>query len=222
MQAATPAETLAVYKKFTSRTQYLVSKEIARDTLVGNAAAVRAPMGEGMMYLFGPHFEHPHFDEANRRVADSILWDGNRRGDGAAWQAHESDTLPTEKARRLVHVLKRELSNARIVAAGIEMAPVCWLIGAKYYEPEKIRVFLEAMWGRLPGLEKHPRPRIDAEIAEPICAWAIETTRLLREIKQRLDRKDDSLQPAQRLFSCLNRYAIAFFRIYFETLSLPT
>jgi hypothetical protein len=222
MQAAEPSQVLAVYDGFTAATQYLVSEAVASDTLLGRAAVVRSPMGAGRMYLFGPHFEHPHFAEANRRVADAILWDGNRGALRTTEQSDESQMLPPEKARRLIHVLKRELSNARIVATGIEMAPVCWLIGAKYYEPEKIRVFLEAMWRRLRSLEKQPRPQIAADIEEPICAWATETTRLLREIKQRLDRKEDTLQPAERLFRCLNRYAIGFFRIYFETFSPPT
>lgn len=222
MKASKPVQTLAVYEGFTAKTQYLVSEEIARDTLLGNAAAVRAPLGSGRLYLFGPHFEHPHYADANRRVADAIFWDGSRNYRKAHRQHDQTNTLPPAEARHLIHALKRELSNARIVATAIEIAPVYWLIGAKYYEPEKIRVFLEAMWRRIRQLEKRPQLSIAAAAAEPIRTDAEETTRLLRQIKSLLDRKQDTLKPAEQLFTCLNRYAVAFFRIYFETLSPPT
>ena len=137
---------LARYKAFTSRTQYLVDETIARQTLLGKAAAIRASLGKGHLYLLGPHFEHPHFQEANRLVADAIYWDGGRANRDARQAQNGVPALAVSSSQKLLATLKREVSNSRIVAVGLEMTPVRWRIGNKYYDPEKIRVFLDVMW----------------------------------------------------------------------------
>jgi len=217
-----PAQTLALYERFTAKTQFLVSEALAEKTLLGTAAAVRVPLGAGMMYLFGPHFEHPDYAEANRRLAEAIYWDGNRRCAKPFRQHPHAAQLPAVEARRLLHDVKRELSNARIAAAGIEMAPVYWLIGAKYYEPQKIRVFLESMWRRLGRIERLSWFRSTPAAGDVLITLAEETTRLLRRMKARLDRKQDTGPIAERLFVCLNRYARVFFQLYFQSISPPT
>jgi hypothetical protein len=118
--------------------------------------------------------------------------------------------------------LKRELSNSRIVAAGLEMRPIRWLIGAKYYEPEKIRVFLESMWQRLKVLESRGRIRSYSFEPADLQAWAAEITGLLRLIKNDLDRNHDTLPAAVRLFSRLHALTAAFLQLYFLTLSKPS
>ena len=75
MIASDGADVLARYEGFTNKTQFLVDEAIAETTMIGRAAAVRSKMGSGCFYLFGPHFEHPHFPFANQLVADAMYWD---------------------------------------------------------------------------------------------------------------------------------------------------
>ncbi len=157
MLAPPEAQVLARYDHFTDKTVFLVDKDLAEETLISTAAALRVPMGNGQMYLFGPHFEHPHYHRANRLVAEAVYWDSRRNPDECSPVARDALQLPASESADLIHSLRRELSNSRIVAAGLEMLPVRWLIGAKVYEPEKIRVFLDAMWRRLKPLEKRGR-----------------------------------------------------------------
>ena len=142
----------------------------------------------------------------------------------AAPDAREPDrfrALPDKAGVTLIQVLKRELSNARIVAAGLEMSPVRWRIGAKTYEPEKIRVFLESMWKRVHALERGRLLRAAPGSPEVITAQALETTELLRRMKRRLDQERSTLEMAARLFQLLHHYARTFFSIYFQTIAEP-
>ncbi len=219
MIAGEGVEVLARYGDFTEKTVFLVDKTLATDTLIGNAAAVRVDRGKGCLYLFGPHFEHPRFPTANAIVHDAILRDARHteKANGRPDTLHEC--LSVAATSELQLGLKRELSNARIVAAGLEMSSVRWLIGAKTYEPEKIRVFLEAMWRRMRPLGKHRRWYVGKDITAQITAHADETTVLLRRLKMQLDRGQDTLETARDIFLCLHHYTLAFFNIYFQTIS---
>jgi hypothetical protein len=101
------------------------------------------------------------------------------------------------------------------------MLPVRWLIGAKTYEPEKIRVFLEYMWRRIRTLEKHRQWYAGNGVANRITAHARKTTVLLRALKSELDHGHDTLNTARAVFNELHRYTMAFFQIYFQTISKP-
>ena len=59
------AVVLAEYAGFTDSTEFLIDREIAGRALLGTAAAIKKDYGRGAFYLFGPHFEHPDFHEAN-------------------------------------------------------------------------------------------------------------------------------------------------------------
>lgn len=221
MQAPPEAEVLARYDHFTDKTVFLVDRELAKETLIPTVAALRVPMGNGRMYLFGPHFEHPHYPRANRLVAEAVYRDSGRNSDRCFPVAEDTRLLPASRSGALIHSLRRELSNSRIVAAGLEMHPVRWSIGAKIYEPEKIRVFLDAMWRRLKPLEK--RGRLPAGAGDPdlLMADAGETTTLLRRLKNELDEGSVTDPIAGRLFHLLHRYTIRYLNLYFHTLSTP-
>jgi hypothetical protein len=62
------SDVLACYESFTEKTLFLVDEALAEKTLLGKVAAARTGMGDGSLYLFGPHFEHPHFPMANLLV----------------------------------------------------------------------------------------------------------------------------------------------------------
>lgn len=218
MLASDTDQVLAYYENFTNKTAFLVDEALARETLIGKAAAVRVPFGSGCLYLFGPHFEHPHYPQANRLVADAVFWDSGRSTQVAPPQM-KAEKLSKSGSRELIRDLKRELSNSRIVAAGLEMLPIRWLIGAKYYEPEKIRVFLESMWRRIKLLEARGRICTNAGSPAELLANATQTTALLRLMKNELDEKRDTLCIAGRLFALLRSYTAAFLRLYFLTVS---
>lgn len=211
-------QVLAYYENFTKKTVFLVDAALARETLIGKAAAVHVPFGNGCLYLFGPHFEHPHYPQANRLVADTVFWNTRSSTQGAPPRM-KAEKLSESVSRELIRDLKRELSNSRIVAAGLEMLPARWLIGAKYYEPEKIRVFLESMWRRIKPLGDHGRIFINAGSPAELLAYATETTELLRLMKNELDEKRDTESIARRLFALLRSYTASFLSIYFLTVS---
>ena len=108
------------------------------------------------------------------------------------------------------------MSNARIVVSGIENEPISWRIGHKSYEPLKMRVFLEALWKRLPTLEKAGRLMVPGR-----CRGLIENARDLTEkvrgLKKRLDQKQETAPLAAEIFNLLNRMAPDFLSIYFAT-----
>lgn len=222
MRVSRGARVLATYDCFTDKTAFLVDEALAHETLINTAAAVRAPMGDGCMYLFGPHFEHPHYPRANRLVRDAVCWDLRDKPVAAPPLSADAKPLSAADSTALIRTLRRELSNARIVAAGLEMRPVRWLIGAKTYEPGKIRVFLEAMWRRLKPLEKSGRIIAEPGARDALTAHAVETTTLIRRLKAELDKKNDTGEIARSLFHLLHRYAMAFLELYFRAVSKKT
>jgi hypothetical protein len=99
------------------------------------------------------------------------------------------------------------------------MLPIRWLIGTKYYEPEKIRVFLESMWRRIKSLEARGRLYTANQTPADLSAWAKEITRLLRLMKNELEQNCDTLPVAGRLFTLLQKMTAAYLQMYFLTVS---
>lgn len=221
MQAPDDAQVLALYQDFTTDTVFLVDRDLAQETLVGKAAALRAPMGKGWLYLCGPHFEHPRFPASNALLADAIYWDNQCRS--AKLPADDwPELLSKTDSRSLLQEIKREVSNARISASGLEMQPIRWLIGAKFYEPEKIRVFLEAIWYRLKRLEKLAILHATWESAAHLRQYANATTALVRQLKQHVSQGGETNSLAAELFSLLQSFAVTFLDLYFQTIREPT
>ena len=218
MIASDGADVLARYEGFTNKTRFLVDEAIAETTMIGRAAAVRSKMGSGCFYLFGPHFEHPHFPFANQLVADAIYW--NMRNTPLKTNGHHRNirVVSGDKVRKFLRDLKRELSNSRIVALGMEMMPVSWLIGMKVYEPAKIRVFLEAMWTKIKTLEKAEQVILTKGQESDLIDDAARITILLREIKTELGRDLDTIHLARDLFKMLNKITRHFLDIYFRSI----
>ncbi len=202
MKVSDSSMILACYKEFTDKTSFLTNKATASKTLIGHAAIVRVESGTGCYYLFGPHLEHPKYPDANKFVADAVFWDtgksvfqdtestGLRDKTSTAFQEKffrkqsaqptETDRLSGKEAFHFVRGLKRELSNSRIAASGLEFLPLRWVIGKKVYEPEKVRVFLESMWKRIKLLEKFKRIKIEPGFADIMLDLAVKTTVTLR------------------------------------------
>ncbi len=208
---------LARYQSFTSRTRFLTDPELAAETLLQRAAVLRARLGQGVCYLFGPHFEHPHFPRANLLVADAIYWDLPERKGAAAASAAGGETLQGRAARLWLRDLKRQVSNTRLVALGLEDHPARWLIGRKVYEPAKLRVFAEAVWSRLRRMERRPRLLLPPGAGELPAAWQ-EVTRTVRQLHAELRQGGDTLELASGLFAWLNLATARFLESYFHDL----
>ncbi|MCB2225617.1 MAG: hypothetical protein KQH53_02985 [Desulfarculaceae bacterium] len=213
--ASEEVRVLATYAAFEKRTRFLAPPEVAAESLLGKAAVLRAPHGQGALYLFGPHFEHPGFPAANRLLASAIYADlPEQRAEAAPEPA---DALSGRAAKDWLLAVKRELSNSRIVALGLEDHPARWLIGSKVYEPAKLRVFLEAMWNRLRALGKAPALRGSPDDLAALPGLLPGITAQARALKQGLDAGADTQALAEELFPALVAAASCFMKIYFAT-----
>jgi len=216
MIASRESDVLAHYDSFTEKTLFLVDESLAEKTLLGKVAAARTAMGDGHLYLFGPHFEHPLFPIANHLVAAAIFWDMKKGGEN--WKRSDSESILEGPAKeKLVRDIKRDISNSRIVAVGLEAIPVKWVIGCKTYEPEKIRVFLDAIWKRIKTLERSRRICAQPETCEEVVGVAFRVTQLLRRMKSRIDDHSDTQDLAWDLFDSLRRLTMIFLQIYFDS-----
>ena len=209
---------LAKYEKFTNKTLFLTDPQIAHDTVIGKAAAVRTSMGKGHLFLFGPHFEHPDFPQANALLAEAIYWENNYVIRNKKQYTNSNVVIKGDKAKNFLFDIRRELSNSRIIAYSMEMLPFYWLIGNKVYEPSKILVFIEAMWSRLKELERSDLLYLLTDSEEHILCAAKNVTSALRNIKLFMTDKMDSTEPARELFLYLNIMASRFMEIYFNTI----
>lgn len=222
MDALDPSWVLAKYHEFSPKTSFLTSQEIAQKTLISHGAVVRVPFDLGCFYLLGPHLEHPGFKHANQFIIDAVIRETTQETDPAGskdLQPNEpGEKLTGKDAKQLLLSIRRELSNSRIVAGSLEFLPVQWVIGQKVYEPQKVRVYLEAMWKRLRLLEKNKELSLMAGQSDRIINTACRVTIELRRIKQQLDAKLDSLETAIIIFDLLHTMAISFFELYFTNL----
>jgi hypothetical protein len=208
MHPSDDIEVLGTYAGFTGRTEYLVEESIACGTLLGNVAAARKFHGRGVMYLFGPHCEHPDFPAANRIIHDCIA--------GAGVTPCPEVRVPggTAASRALFRRFMAAVSNARIVGLSLERSAYQWLIGTKVYDPEKIRVFLETIWKRARVIEQHGLfGCCDAAEIERLTGVLTDVTESLREL-----RSNAACGRAEELFLSLRSAAASFVGMYFSAL----
>ncbi|MBA4392189.1 MAG: hypothetical protein C0407_01420 [Desulfobacca sp.] len=210
---------LARYSGFTAKTLFLVDPDLARKTLLDKAAILRNPFGRGSLVLFGPHVEHSYFPVANKLLTDIMFWELSRTDRSKRTREHNSFlTVKTgSKFREWIREVKREISNSRIVANGLETKSIQWRIGNKIYEPIKIRFFLEALWSRLGPLEKGMNLILLGEEEQNLPDAARQLTFLLRELKNKIDDQEDTLPIAKELFQDLQGLTRNFLTIYFRS-----
>ena len=217
MTVTNPASVLATYTDFTHKTLFLVDRKLAEKTLLGNAAVIRERMGQGYLHLFGPHFEHPHFSEANLFLTNAMMHDLPHKTIPSENPEDGMTLLEGSKKKGFIRNFKRELSNSRIVAAGLEMIPLKWTIGSKVYETGKIRVFLEALWQRIRSFERGGSILVRAGEDDRLVQTALHVTENIRQIKKGWDQKTDTLETATSLFGLLNKTSALFLEIYFRS-----
>ena len=207
-------EPIAIYKGFTKRTKFLVEEGLAERTLIGNVAVGKKAMGKGHLYIFGPHFEHPHYPACNLFLAGIVC--KNQNGRSKAIQKDPSGkAIKGEALRALLKDLKRELSNSRIMASGMDDFSTNWLIGNKYHEPEKINVFINTVWKKLKHLESMPDLEVGGTPLLRCMEISKEITKGIKTIRSEINVQGDSTRLAANLFLNLKVLSSNFFELYF-------
>jgi hypothetical protein len=206
---------LAEYTSFTDKTLFLVDEELARGTLIGNGAVGVKGFGKGRLYLCGPHLEHPLYPEANGLLAE-MIYEGiaigeRRRGTAEAGKKK----VARDPEHKLVRSIKREVSNSRIVAFGLERYPISWKIGKKFYEPVKLSVFLEVIWSRLKEIDSLDLCDGDEKISS-LEHMASSLTRQLRQLKHEIELKEETTPLAASAFGTVKRLLSLFLGLYFQ------
>lgn len=209
-------EVLATYSGFTEKTIFLVDRNLAEETLIGKAAVVREKMHNGVLYLFGPHFEHPNFTIANQILANIINWEFRSK------YRIKDKKIVSCNVRRVkkdfIQLLKKELSNCRIVSTGLEMFPIYWVIGNKAYEPINIRLFLDSIWKRIKPLCQFENILCFEEEDQIVLSRAFWLTKALRKLKIKIDDGHETTELAMKIFAVLSEITKYFFRLYFRTI----
>jgi len=208
-------EPIALYKGFTKKTNFLVEEGLAERTLIGNIAVAKKSMGKGHLYVFGPHFEHPDYPRCNLFLGELIRKNQNGRPHPIQ-KGFCENPIKGEELRALLKDLKRELSNSRIMASGIDDLPIHWLIGNKYYEPEKISVFINTVWNKLKDLESTSDLEMEKESLLRCIEISKHITREVRTIKSEMREKGDTTFLASELFLDLKALSSNFFTLYFK------
>ncbi len=205
------AVVLAEYAGFTDATEFLIDREIAGRALLGTAAAIKKDYGSGSFYLFGPHFEHPDFHEANGLLFE--IFTGIKTGQ----RSMAAGTVREPAEKKQYRAFLSAVSNARIMALALERSGYSWLIGRKMYDPEKIRVFLETIWKRARLLEA---PEcfacIESSAIELLTAQAIEVAETIQKLRSDAQPRAQETACAEQLFLLLRKAAAAFLTIYFH------
>lgn len=211
-------EPIAIYKGFTKKTKFLVEEELAEKTLVGNIAVAKKSMGKGHLYIFGPHFEHPHYPSCNLFLGEIILKEQNGKPFPIQkdFSGDSQNRVKGEALRGLLKDLKRELSNSRIMASGMDDFSVSWLIGNKYYEPEKISVFINTVWDKLKDLESMLDLGVDKNLLLRCVEISKEIAKDIKTIKSEMGNQGNATLLASKLFLNLKTLSSNFFTFYFR------
>ena len=209
---------LARYGEPAGRTAYLWDRLEARNFLTGKVAVAGARLGRGTAVASGPHLEHPLFPRSNALSAEVMLRHFGFEAELAVQGGGRSAVIDAghTHATGIASRIKREISNARIVAFGLEKMPVSWRIGVKVWEPEKIRMFLDCAWNRLTVLESitdRERFREDLQVlTEGYCRVTSE----IKSLKIRVESGEDSRADAQRLLTRLKELTASFLALNFK------
>ena len=209
------AKTIASYTGFTKKTLFLTDQELAYDTLIGKSSVVSKKMGNGHLFLLGPHLEHPHYPEGNILIAEMIYQGMSELQDNGKVLMLSDENTKVKNFHTLLQKIKSEVSNSRIVALALERTPITWLIGQKVYEPVKIRMFLEIIWSRFTYIEQM-NLNIEEGTLLSLKRSFQKITQVLRDIKSETDRGHDTTDNASYLFTVIKNSCANFLSIYFN------
>ncbi len=217
LSAGNDGEVAAVYSGLTTRAAYPWPEDEAARFVTGRPAVIRARHGEGTAVASGPHLEHPLFPRANALAAE-LVWRHwrSRRGNSVRRAPGSRGAAESSEVGVLLQEIKRQVSNARIVGFGLEKMPVTWRIGVKVWEPEKIRMFLDSAWRRLPCLEENRSRMDDTTCLAALAEGYSRVTGLARSLRTKVETGEDSLEEATSLLSSLKELTAKFLTLYFR------
>ncbi len=205
-----PAENrLLDYVDFDEKTLYLIDEDVAKSTMVGNAAGIRVPIKKGCLYLFGPHFEHPSYPEANMFL-NGIMSNIKPLAPGPA--KRNVTLLHGDGLKEWMDVIKRELSSARVLSNGL--MNLKWKIGEKVWEDEKIVYFLNETWKTLKSLQRYDALPIESPKELEVNARHIHS--LLAEIRVLSKEGEDTNVQAEKLIDATKKLSKGLFDAYFD------
>jgi glutamine amidotransferase-like uncharacterized protein len=211
---AVPDEVLAEYSGLTDRAAYLWPRLDAEGFVKGRSAVLLSGQGGGTVVASGPHLEHPLYPAANALAADLLRVHCSERP--RMMMKPSSSYISTDDGTPLLLEMKRQVSNARIVGFGLERMPVSWKLGQKVWEPEKICMFLDCVWGRLPYLFEHGGLiGHDGEL-ERLASGYADVTRVSKSLKIKVESGQDSLAEASKLLLSLKELTARFLSLYFR------
>ena len=218
MLPSSDIEPIAIYKGFTKKTRFLVEEEMAGKTLIGNIAVAKKSMGRGHLYIFGPHFEHPHYPSCNQFLSEIIGQDQNKRSGFPQKEAPggPSNLIKGEPLKELLKEVKRGLSNARISASGMNDFSTRWLIGNKYYDPEKITVFINTVWKKLKRLESMKDVEVDKDRLFQCAEMSMAIAEKMKALGSEKKDQGKATLLASDLFLNLKALSSHFFALYFK------
>ncbi len=225
VMSAGEARSLADYASAASRAAFLWPRERAGSFIAGRQAVVFQELGDGVAVASGPHLEHPHFPEANALMGEMFVEHSGRTsprrarapGGGATRRGASVCKGRPEVSRSLLEI-KRQVSNARIVGYGLERSQVTWKIGVKVWEPEKIRMFLQYAWDRLPYLERRSAGGTLGACAEleRLAEGYARACDLAKELSVAVRSNQESQAEAASLLTMLKELTAGFLSLYFE------
>jgi hypothetical protein len=195
------AESLAWYRAFTEKTRFLCDRKEAERVLLNTSALLVKSAGKGQLLLFGPHFEHPYYPEANKKLTDML---SNVPFHNYPFEA--TGTVATgDKKRSWTKNIKRWISNGRLAAFGLEN--YYWKIGEKVYDPERLAYFFETSFKLIKNLEKYDY----ICIRDDLCPTAKELTLKVRKL-------GPDPAEAEALLEGLKQFTSIVYWLYFSTL----
>jgi len=225
---------VADYAGVTDRAAFLWPRQDAERLIAGKQAFAVRRLGNGTASASGPHLEHPLFPESNALLASVLLdhWKNCSRSagvppalngwpsSGSVGPALDRPDIPASRGsdpKTCISEIKRQVSNARIVGFGLEKTPVTWKIGVKVWEPEKIRMFLDVAWDRLPYFEaRASRGTLPAAPLEELAEGYAQVTDLAKTLRIEVESGRDSQAEAQSLLTRLKELTAKFLALYFE------
>ena len=220
LEVADPACRIADYGGTTDRAAFPWPREKAERLIHGRQAVGRNEPGEGTVLVSGPHLEHPLFPRANAIMAEAFAGHWRRTleaGRQASAHVQGASLELRGDAAGAVLEIKRQVSNARIVGFGLEKLPVTWRIGVKVWEPEKIRMFLDYTWNRLPYIERRSAEgTLPVQRLDELAAGYSEVTGLAKRLKLKAESGQDSQAEALSLLTRLKELTASFLSLYFR------
>ncbi len=217
MYPSDDTESIAVFEDFTEKTEFLTNVSIARKTVLEKTAAAVSRYGKGVIYLFGPHFEHPAYADANSVLLNLLRVEPHASDTLADYSGMLCDDEPAGRKMRAFRKVLGNISNSRIAARGFEHTAYRWSIGRKVYDPEKILMFIEAVWKHARFIhDKGACTGLSAGILEQLIEQTDGITDAIRLLRSASAQSCSANDAASDVIAGLRRLSAFIYSLYFS------